>query len=45
MLGYWCAEVWVFKKYTASYLGEQLDTLTDEINLHHGKDEEPYRNV
>jgi hypothetical protein len=38
-LGYWAAEVWVFKKYTASYIAETLEELANEIDLEHGKDE------
>lgn len=38
-IGFWCAEVWVFRKYVASYLAETLEALADEINNEHGKDE------
>ncbi len=40
-LGYWCGEVWILKKYVASYLAEKLSSLADEINFHHGKGEKP----
>ena len=38
-LGYWCAEVWVHRKYLVSYLAENLEELANEINDEHGKGE------
>ena len=38
-IGYWCGEVWVLKKYVASYLAENLSALADEINFHRGNGE------
>lgn len=38
-LGYWAAEVWVFKKYIATYIAESLNELANEVDHEHGNGE------
>jgi hypothetical protein len=38
-LGYWCGEVWAYRKFVKSYLAETLGKLANEINSEYGKGE------
>ncbi|MDB5156148.1 MAG: hypothetical protein JWR50_855 [Mucilaginibacter sp.] len=40
-LGFWCAEVWKFNNYVASYLAESLEELAKEIDSIHSDGETP----
>lgn len=32
-LGYWFAEIWVFREYITSYMAETLEELANEVNI------------